>query len=125
METEIVGYYRPCIIKCDPYDLIYDPNTYNCVYPDEAPPGMCNDSMGFTSDSPVTPTSTMPFITMDPEACGYIGQTFPYPSDCHLYYICLPDETGDYDVSIFDCGDLVFDPSTSTCVNEAENLCES
>ncbi len=57
--------------------------------------------------------------------CTYEGETFPYPGNCHLYYICLDeDDDGDYEVVVFDCGELVYDPNQGACVfpDEPEDL---
>ncbi len=215
MTTEIPGYYRPCIYKCEPYELIFDPNTGSCEYPDQAPPGLCVDTPEPTFTPPATddtttekptttteeptttteeptttteeptttteeptttteeptttteeptttteeptttteepttttteeptttteeptttteePTTTTsePLITGNPDDCEFDGQTYPYPGDCHLYYICLPGDDGSYVVEIFDCGELVYDPNTGSCQfpeNPDDLLCES
>lgn len=60
---------------------------------------------------------------MDSGDCEFDGQTFPYPGDCHKYYICLPDGNGGYDTVVFDCGEMVYDPNTGACVTGGGELC--
>ena len=177
--TETPGYYRPCIYKCEPYTLIFDPNTGSCEYPNQAPPGLCVDTPLSTTDSGASDTTTEAMTTEEQTTeeqtteeqtteeqtteetttqkkttttteeqtptqittednstddvtapgegdCEYTGQTFPYPGDCHMYYICLPDGSGGYDVEIFDCGTLVYDPNTGACVfpDPDDDLCQ-
>merc|ERR1719433_1522171 len=107
----------PCIYKCWPYDLVYDPNTKSCVKEDQAPPGTCfttstkppvsTTPMTDPTDpittptiptdpttiptEPTTTTTTTPKTTSEPgpEAdCEYDGQKLPFPGDCHKYYRC-------------------------------------
>jgi len=170
VQFETDGDQRACIKKCEPYDLIYDPNTQVCVYETQAPPGVCADTpvspavpyttLGPllpdpttpepttpepttpepttpepttpepttpepttpepttpepTTPEPTTPEPTTPEPTTPPVDCTYFGQTFPYPGDCHLYYICLPNSSGGYDIEIFDCEEMVYDPNQASC----------
>ncbi len=62
------------------------------------------------------------------DECEYDGETYAYPGDCHLYYICLPGEDGSYIIEVFDCGDLIYDPAEGSCVFPSDGtneLCET
>merc|ERR1712018_875351 len=47
---------KPCIYKCVPHDLVFDPNTKSCVKEDSAPPGICYNTPPRTT--PIVPTPT-------------------------------------------------------------------
>merc|ERR1712227_801964 len=61
--TQDNGEVRPCIYKCKPYDLVYDPNTKSCVNYDQAPPGTCFT----TSTRPTEGTTAEPTPEPTPE----------------------------------------------------------
>ena len=138
----------PCVYKCKPFDLVFDPNTKSCVKEDQAPPGTCyttstrpptgtTPTKPPTTPKPTTPTTkpTVP-TTMSTTTpwwpgvdCEYEGQKLPYPGDCHKYYRCIKGTTPghDFDVEVFTCGDWAFDPNQGSCVwDDMENdLCEA
>merc|ERR1711963_3550 len=125
--TQNNGEVRPCIYKCKPYDLVYDPNTKSCVNYDQAPPGTCFT----TSTRPTEPTATpkptpspTPEPTPEPTTtppgpevdCEYEGQKLPYPGDCHKCYRCFTNPDDSFYVEVFTCGDWAFDPNQGSCV---------
>ncbi len=114
--TEIPGYFRPCINKCDPYTLIFDPHTGSCVFESYPEDPICEDTPDATaSPTAIATSASTQETTKDPDDCEYPGQTFVYPGHCHLYYICLPNEDDGYFYEVFDCGELVFNISTGAC----------
>ena len=56
----------PCIYKCWPYDLVFDPNTKSCVKEPQAPPGTCyaTNVTHSTTPKPTQPTqpTTLPTV---------------------------------------------------------------
>ncbi|TRY63193.1 hypothetical protein TCAL_02085 [Tigriopus californicus] len=65
-----------------------------------------------------------------PAACTTHNEYLPYPGDCHKYYRCVDsDGDGVFDIEVYNCGDFVYDPNSSACVDPNllgyENLCES
>lgn len=148
------GKLNPCPYKCKPYDLVFDPNTQVCAKEDQAPPGTCFDtpsSPSPTSPSPSptepittpnttpttpTPTTTTPTTTTSTSTttssyspaseCEYQGQKLPYPGDCHKYYLCTFQGLASFSVTVYNCGDFVYDPNTMSCTwpeQAADNLC--
>ena len=137
---------RPCPHKCNPYDLVFDPNNGVCNNYDTAPPGTCADTPtapttiatttkapATTTEAPTTttkaPTTTtkapttsttttvMPTTTPGPEHdCVYEGQKLPYPGDCHKYYLCLKNPAGKFYVNLYTCNAWVYDPNVVSCV---------
>merc|ERR1711956_91825 len=123
----------PCIYKCKPVDLVFDPNTKSCTKEDQAPPGTCYTTPPITTPivptdpptEPITPTTTpttTPATTTTEwpwnNVCDYEGQKLPYPGDCHKYYRCMASDVDghEFDVEVFDCGDWAFDPAQGSCV---------
>jgi hypothetical protein len=141
----------PCVYKCKPFDLVFDPNTKSCVKEDQAPPGTCyttstrpptgtTPTKPPTTPKPTTASTTTPKPTVPTTVptttpwwpgvdCEYEGQKLPYPGDCHKYYRCIKGTTPghDFDVEVFTCGDWAFDPNQGSCVwDDMENdLCEA
>merc|ERR1711994_113532 len=83
----------PCPHKCHPYDLVFNPMNGVCNNEDTAPPGTCFDTPTGPSTVSTTPMTTTPITTPTtmttpgPEHnCTYVGEKFPYPGNCHLYY---------------------------------------
>jgi len=78
---------------------------------------MC-PNMGPTTPTPsTTPKSTTP-VTPPDLPCNGDGEVNAYPGNCHWYYRCADsDGDGEYDVQVFDCGDDVFDPNTTSCID--------
>jgi len=57
----------PCIYKCKPVDLVFDPNTKSCTKEDQAPPGTCY----------TTPTTEDPNTTPTPKPTTTQPETLP------------------------------------------------
>merc|ERR1719266_2922024 len=53
----------PCVYKCKPFDLVFDPNTKSCVKEDQAPPGTCYTTSTRPPDTTPTPEPTTPAPT--------------------------------------------------------------
>merc|ERR1712214_148371 len=107
------GTLSACFYKCNPTDLIFDPQTELCENQDQAPPGTCFDTPS-TLMPPTDPTTTTPkpttttvtttttkttttttapttattTTTPPPPECEYTGQTFEYPGSCRKYFYC-------------------------------------
>merc|ERR1711963_816387 len=125
---------KPCIYKCVPHDLVFDPNTKSCVKEDSAPPGICYNTPPRTTplvpttttqpteppttstDPPTDPPTTSTSTTGPSDQCTYDGQKLSYPGDCHKYYRCEQQNDGSFKVRVYDCGDWAFDPNQGSCV---------
>lgn len=90
---------------------------------------------GCKGDAPIcdlfTPTTTWrPSTTTTPasHACTEHNEVIAYPGDCHRYFMCVELQGGGFTVNEYTCGDWVFDPNISSCVDPDlpgnENLCD-
>ncbi len=74
-------------------------------------------------------STTVSDVSAVPTPCRYDGETYAYPGGkCHLYYMCLPDGNGSYEIELFDCGNLIYDPAEGSCVfptDSTNDLCET
>jgi len=102
----------------------YDPETESCT--GTAP--MC-DLFTTTTEEPTT-TTPAPTTTTTPasHACTEHNEVIAYPGNCHKYFMCIEQEDGGFKVNEYTCGDWVFDPHVSSCVDPDlpgnENLCD-
>ena len=86
----------------------YDPENPKCT--GTAPMCDIHPTTTTTTLAPTTitskaPTTTVPQTTTTkehtPNECTEAMEMFPYPGDCHKYYICLPTETdGIFDITV-------------------------
>jgi len=95
---------------------IFDPNVDEC---ESAP--MCDiiEQPELSTIPPIT-TTQMQTTTTDGGlggACSEHNEMLPYPGDCHRYFRCILQADGTFGTQIFNCGDWVFDPNTSACVD--------
>jgi len=109
----------------------YDPENPKCT--GTAP--MCDIGPSTTTTTPVPTTQTSEAPTKETTTkehndneCTEAMEVFPYPGDCHKYYICIPTETdGIFDITIMDCDGYVFNPNIESCVDPNlpgnENIC--
>jgi len=114
----------------------YDPENPMCK--GTAP--ICGDWFTTTSTpapstEPVTtpaPTTQKPEPTTTsertPNDCTEYMEEFPYPGNCHKYYVCVPTDTEDvFDLIVMDCEEYVFNPNINSCVDPNlpgnENIC--
>ena len=88
----------------------YDPENPKCT--GTAP--MCDihpTTPTTTTEAPITPAKTTPAPTSEaPETttkehndneCTEAMEVFPYPGDCHKYYVCVPTEAdGIFDIMV-------------------------
>jgi len=154
IQTDIPGIFRPCIEKCDPYSLIFNPNTGGCVYDSMAPPGVCQDTpppppTGPTEPTPtasITPTTsiitesvtpsgtpsppTSPIVTtqgttFSTPTCSEPFAQYPYPGDCRRYLVCLPTPDGGLFLEDFECNpSQIYDVNSNACVTVSQDVCE-
>jgi len=109
----------------------YDPENPMC----QGTAPICGD--WFTTTSTPAP-STEPVTTQKPEPtttsertpndCTEYMEEFPYPGNCHKYYVCVPTDTEDvFDLIVMDCEEYVFNPNINSCVDPNlpgnENIC--
>jgi len=113
----------------------YDPENPKC----QGTAPICGDWFSTTSTpAPTTTTEAEPVTSDEPEPtttsermpneCTEYMEEFPYPGDCHKYYVCVPTDTEDiFDLIIMDCEEYVFNPNIQSCVDPNlpgnENIC--
>jgi len=114
----------------------YDPENPKC----EGTAPICGDWFTTTSTpAPSTEPATTPAPTTQkpeptttsertPNDCTEYMEEFPYPGNCHKYYVCVPTDTEDvFDLIVMDCEEYVFNPNINSCVDPNlpgnENIC--
>jgi len=71
-----------------------------------------------TTTTTPAPTTTTKKPSPGPLHCDGEHEVNAYPGDCHKYYRCLDmDGDGILDVTVYNCGDDVFDPNVLSCVD--------
>merc|ERR1712055_363533 len=110
----------------------YDPENPKC----QGTAPICGDWLT-TSSTPAPSTEPAPTTQKSeptttsertPNDCTEYMEEFPYPGNCHKYYVCVPTDTEDvFDLIVMDCEEYVFNPNINSCVDPNlpgnENIC--
>jgi len=113
----------------------YDPENPKC----EGTAPICPELFPSTTTTPKPTTEAAPTTTEaepettttkehTPNECTEAMEVFPYPGNCHKYYVCVPtDAENIFDIIVMDCDAYVFNPNIESCVDPNlpgnENIC--